>query len=426
MKEILKIRGNNLLHGEISIGGAKNSLVALIPASIITKSVVKLTNVKPIDDTYTLIKILEKLNVKTLYDDKDCLYIDARNIKNQKLDCEEVLKMRASYYFMGSLLSLYKKVSVIGPGGCNFGERPIDLHLKAFGCLGINYKLENNLYSFNKNGVNKRVINFEKKSVGATINAILASCKTNSKIIINNCALEPEIDDLINFLNECGCDICREKESIVINKCSKLHGCEYKVMSDRIEAGTFLIIGAVLGNNLKINNVNPEHLKSLIDVLEEIGVDLQIKKESIVVNKGNEYKSTNVIVNPYPGFPTDLQQPLSVLLCLCDGVSTIKETIYPARLSHVDSLNEMGASISIKDDLIEIEGNKKFYGKSVSGKDLRGGISLVIAALLASKESKIDGVKYIKRGYSDLVKKLKKIGANVELERVNDDEKETC
>ena len=250
--------------------------------------------------------------------------------------------------------------------------------------------------------------------------------KTNSKIIINNCALEPEIDDLINFLNECGCDICREKESIVINKCSKLHGCEYKVMSDRIEAGTFLIIGAVLGNNLKINNVNPEHLKSLIDVLEEIGVDLQIKKESIVVNKGNEYKSTNVIVNPYPGFPTDLQQPLSVLLCLCDGVSTIKETIYPARLSHVDSLNEMGASISIKDDLIEIEGNKKFYGKSVSGKDLRGGISLVIAALLASKESKIDGVKYIKRGYSDLVKKLKKIGANVELERVNDDEKETC
>lgn len=425
MKEILKIKGNNMLHGEVNIGGAKNSLVALIPASIITKSVVKLTNVKPIDDTYTLLKILEKINVKTLYDDKDCLYIDARNIRNKRLDCEEVLKMRASYYFMGSLISLYKKVSVIGPGGCNFGERPIDLHLKAFECLGINYKLENNLYSFNRNGINKKIINFEKKSVGATVNAILASCKTSSKIIIKNCALEPEIDDLISFLNECGCNITREKEDIIINKCGKLHGCEYKVMSDRIEAGTFLIIGSALGNNLKINNINPKHLDSLIKVLKDIGVNLIINDNSITVSKVDEYKSIDVIVNPYPGFPTDLQQPLSVLLCLCNGKSSIKETIYPARLSHIDSLNKMGANINIKDELIVIDGDKKFYGKSVSGKDLRGGISLVIAALLANGESEIDGVKYIKRGYSDLVIKLKKIGADVSLERINDDEKET-
>lgn len=426
MREILKIRGNNMLHGEISVGGAKNSLVALIPASIITKSVVKLTNVKPIDDTYTLIKILEKLNVKILYDDKDCLYIDARNIKNRKLDCEEVLKMRASYYFMGSLISLYKKVSVMGPGGCNFGERPIDLHLKAFECLGINYKLEDNLYYFNKNGINKKIISFEKKSVGATVNAILASCKTNSKIVIKNCALEPEIDDLINFLNECGCNITRENEDVIVNRCGKLHGCEYKVMSDRIEAGTFLIIGSLLGNNLKIDNVNPKHLYSLINVLKDIGVNLVINDNSVIVSKVDKYKSIDVTVNPYPGFPTDLQQPLSVLLCLCDGESSIKETIYPARLSHIDSLNEMGANINIKNELIVIEGNKKFYGKSVSGKDLRGGISLVIAALLASGESEIDGVKYIKRGYSDLVTKLKKIGADASLERVNDDEKEAC
>lgn len=422
MREILKIRGSNLLEGEVSVGGAKNSLVALIPASIITKSIVKLTNVKPIEDTYTLLKILEKLNVKTLYDDRDSLYIDARDVKNCKLDFEEVLKMRASYYFMGALLCLYKEVSVIGPGGCNFGERPIDLHLKAFESLGINYSLKDSVYNFKKEGINERVINFSKKSVGATVNAILASCKTKNKIVINNCAKEPEIDDLIHFLNMCGCNIERQNESIVIRKCSKIHGCEYKVMSDRIEAGTFMIIASLLSHHLVIKNVNTRHLKSVINVLKEIGVNIIEKDNSLIISKPDIYKPVNVVVDTYPSFPTDLQQPLSTLLCVCNGVSTIKETIYPARLSHIDSLNKMGGNISIQDDLIVIEGNKKFIGKEVSGKDLRGGISLVIAALLAKEESKIDGVKYIKRGYSDLVYKLKKIGANIELEMIDDEE----
>lgn len=425
MGESLRIKGNNTLVGEVSVGGAKNSLVALIPASIITKSVIKLTNVKPIEDTYTLLKILEKLNVFTLYDNKDVLYIDARKVKNCILDCEEVMKMRASYYFMGALLSLYKKVGVIGPGGCNFGERPIDLHLKAFESLGVNYTLSNDLYLFNKNGFSEKSFRFEKKSVGATINAILASCKTKSKITFSNCAMEPEIDDLINFLNLCGCNIERQNESIIIRKCSKIHGCEYKVMSDRIEAGTFMIIGSLLSDNLKINNINPNYLSSLIKVLEEIGVTIEKRENSVIVKRGNIYKAVNVVVDTYPGFPTDLQQPLSVLLCKCDGVSTIKETIYPARLSHIDSLNAMGADIFIKDELIVINGNRDFVSNRVSGKDLRGGISLVIAALLANGESIVEGVKYIKRGYSDLVRKLKRIGASVELEEVSN-EKENC
>ena len=424
MKEILCINGGNELSGEVSIGGAKNSLVAIIAASIITKSVVKLENVIPIDDTYTLISILNKLNVSTLYDNKSCLYIDARKIKNVKLNIEEVMKMRASYYFMGSLLSLYKKVSVIGPGGCNFGERPIDLHLYAFECLGVKCNVEGNMYNFYKDNKGVKQIDFDKKSVGATINAILASCRVRGRVIITNCALEPEVDDLINFLNKCGCEIYRYNESIIVKGVSSLHGCEYKIMSDRIEAGTFMIIGGLLGNNLKINNVNCDHVRSLIDVLKDIGVKVVENKNSVIVSKESNYKSIDVVVNPYPGFPTDLQQPLTVLLSVCNGVSSIKETIYPARLSHIESLNKMNADIKIENDLIVVNGNRQFVNGEVSGKDLRGGISLVVAALLAKGDSKIDGVKYIKRGYSDLIYKLNKIGANIKLERIEENEKE--
>jgi len=421
MKEILCISGGNSLSGEVSIGGAKNSLVALIPAAIITKSVVKLDNVKPIDDTYTLISILNKLNVTTLYDNKSCLYIDARKVKNVKLDIKEMTLMRASYYFMGALLALYNDVKVVGPGGCNFGERPIDLHLFAFSNLGIDYTEEKGLYSLVKRKNINREFTFEKKSVGATINAILASCKIKGSIRINNCSLEPEVDDLITFLNKCGCNILRDKESIVINGVNKLNGCYYKVMFDRIEAGTFMIIASVLGNHVRIKNVDVSCLENVIEVLRKIGVRIIESKDCLIVNKEKDYKSVDVLVDSYPGFPTDLQQPLTVLLSMCEGTSTIKETIYPARLSHVDSLNKMNADISIVDDIISINGNRIFVNGDVSGKDLRGGISLVIAALLARGESKIDGVKYIKRGYSDLVYKLKKLGADIRMEMVDDE-----
>lgn len=418
MKEILKVRGGIELTGEVSIGGAKNSLVALIPASIITKSIVKLENVMPIEDTYTLINILEKLNVSVLYDDKSILYIDARKIKNIKLDNEDMKKMRASYYFMGALLSLFNRIEAIGPGGCNFGNRPIDLHLFSFSNLGFKYNENNGVYSFFKCGKVVREFTFEKKSVGATINAILASCRIRGKIKINNCSLEPEVDDLINFLNKCGCSIFRENESIIIEGKSKLQGCSYTVMPDRIEAGTFMIIGGCLGNHLKIKNIDIKHLKNVIQVLEKIGVEIIVKDDYLIVNRKNKYKGIDVEVLPYPGFPTDLQQPLSVLLSLCNEDSSIKETIYPARLSQIESLNKMNALINVEDDVIKICGNREFVSAEVDGKDLRGGISLVIAGLIASGESLIGGVKYIKRGYSDLVRKLRKIGADVKIERV--------
>ncbi len=422
MKEMLCIKGDRVLSGEVKIDGAKNALVALIPASILTKSIVKLENVKPIDDTYTLLKILDKLNVKVLYDNKGCLYIDARKVRNVKLDNKEMLEMRASYYFMGALLSLYDNVKALGPGGCNFGTRPIDLHLYAFECLGVNYTCEDKLYCFKKEKKEIKEIVFSKKSVGATINALLASCRIKGKIIIRNCSLEPEVDEVINFLNKCGGKIKRCDEDIVVEGVRKLHECEYKVMFDRIEAGTFMIIGGLVGNNLKISNVDVKCLGSVIKVLRDIGVKVVEGKNCLIVSKGDYYKSVRVLVEPYPGFPTDLQQPLTVLLSLCDGESVVKETIYPARLSHIDSLNMMGANIKLVDDEIIVEGKRSFVGKEVSGKDLRGGISLVLASLLAKEESKVDGVKYIKRGYSDLVYKLRKVGADISLKRDMGDE----
>ena len=422
MKEILRINGGNILSGEVSVGGAKNSLVAIIPASIITKSIVKIENVMPIDDTYTLINILKRLNVFTLYDNKSCLYIDARKMKNAKLDNEDMAKMRASYYFMGALLSLYNNVEVAGPGGCDFGERPIDLHLFAFSNLGASYSEKEGVYCFCRGKEFNREITFEKKSVGATINAILASCRIKGMVQFNNCSLEPEVDDLIKFLNKCGCDISRVGDSIIVKGVSKLDGCSYKIMPDRIEAGTFMIIAGLLGNNVKIKNVDFNHLESVVETLKGIGVSIKKCKDVLIVNKKDNYKSVDLIVDAYPCFPTDLQQPLTVLLSTCNGVSTIKETIYPARLSHIESLNKMNGDIVITEDIIKINGNRRFVNADVSGKDLRGGISLVIAALIAKGESKISGVKYIKRGYSDLVYKLKRIGADIKLERINENE----
>ena len=421
MKEILCINGGKTLSGEVKIGGAKNSLVALIPAAVITKSIVKLENVIPIDDTYTLISILNKLNVSTLYDNKSCLYIDARKVKNVKLDIIEMTKMRASYYFMGALLSLYNNVSMIGPGGCNFGERPIDLHLQAFSSLGISYREENGVYYFSKNRVVNREFTFLKKSVGATINAILASCRIKGNVKINNCSLEPEVDDLINFLNKCGCNIARVNESIIITGVNKLKGCYYKIMPDRIEAGTFMIIAASIGNNVRIKGFDLNHLDNVITVLKDIGVKITEIKDGVIISKKDNYKSVNLVVDSYPGFPTDLQQPLTVLLSVCKGASTITETIYPARLSHIDSLNKMNACISVNENTIQVQGNRSFVCSNVDGKDLRGGISLVIASLLSKGESRVGGVKYIKRGYSDLVNKLKKIGADIKVEESQDE-----
>ena len=316
MKKWVISRSDNV-GGTIKVSGSKNSLLAIIPACLVIKDVVTLTNVPPFTDTYDMISILKDLNVKVLYDGKDKMIIDSRNIKNIAVNSDSVKRIRASYYFMGALLSLYKNVEVALPGGCNFASRPIDLHLNAFSKLGCEYQIKDNCYKFKKKKIKDRKIKFKKVSVGATVNAILASCRVNGKIKLENTALEPEIDDLICFLNRCGGRIKREGSSIIIEGKKKYRGCIYNVMDDRIEAGTYLILGACVGNNLKIIYKDSIYLKSLIELLVNFGVRINIFNEYLIVNKIDKIANSKIIFDVYPHIATDLQQPLTTMFETC-------------------------------------------------------------------------------------------------------------
>lgn len=412
MKEWV-IEGNKVLNGEIKVEGSKNALLAIIPACIITKSIVKLTNVTPLFDTYVLIDILKELNVKVIYDNKSEMIIDSRNVINKDLISEKMKKIRASYYFMGALLSLFKNVKILGPGGCKFASRPIDLHLFAFEGLGCECRKEDNIYFFNKGKIKCRVIKFKKVSVGATVNAILASCRMRGNIKLINVALEPEIDDLIKFLNLCGANICRENNNIIVKGVSQLHGCEYKIMEDRIEAGTYLILGACTCNSLKIIYHEHENLIALIELMKKMNVNIKVDKDFLIVNRAESISDSNVVFDSYPSLATDLQQPLSILLTRSKSYSVLKDLVYPTRYTQLSDLNAMGFNMKVNEDCLYIYNSNKLTGKNVECKDLRGGVSLVIAGLISDKTTIVSNVNHIERGYFDIVNKLKKIGARI-------------
>lgn len=412
MKEWL-ICGNKILSGTVKINGAKNALLPILIASIITKSVVYLDNVSPLKDTYVVIRILKKLNVRVLYDNKSKMIIDSRNVKNTTLICDEMKELRASYYFMGALLSMYKEIKISGPGGCKFASRPIDLHLHAFEKLGFSYSINESIYTFKKVNKSLKVVEFSKVSVGATINAILASCRINGVIRLVNVALEPEIDDLIDFLNKCGAVIRRVNDTIVIKGVKRFKGCEHKIIQDRIEAGTYLIIGACVGKNLIIEYENINHLKSLIDLLCKMNVEVKTFNNKIMVSKVDKIKDENLIFDVYPNLPTDLQQPLSILLTKCDGFCVLKDKIYPSRYTQIEDLTKMGFKMEIKKDCLYVYSSVDTNGNEVYCKDLRGGASLVVASLLTKGITTIKSVEHINRGYYDMINKLRKIGAIV-------------
>ena len=405
------IHGNKQLSGNVKIEGAKNSLVAILPAAILTKSIVELENVTPISDTYVLIDILKKLNVEVIYDNESKMIIDARFVKNARLISEDMRKLRASYYFMGALLGLYKKVSIIGPGGCKFSSRPIDLHLKAFKQLGVVYKYNDEVYVLEKKEVGEKSVVFEKVSVGATINAILASCRRKGTTIITNVAMEPEIDDLIEFLNKSGADIIRKDNKIIVKGKVNLHGCKHKIIQDRIEAGTFLVLGACVGKSLTIDYTEPEKLNSLINVLKNCGVPIIVEKGGIKVSSVETLNDSDLICDVYPGLPTDLQQPLSILLSKTRKKSSLKDNVYPSRYTQIDDLNVMGFNMQVENGALSVYRSESICGKQVFCKDLRGGASLILAGLLASGETVISNVYHIERGYYNLLNKLRKIGA---------------
>ncbi|MBR3209564.1 MAG: UDP-N-acetylglucosamine 1-carboxyvinyltransferase [Bacilli bacterium] len=411
----IKIVGQNILSGEIVVSGSKNSVVSLIPAAILSDKV-SIKNIPQISDVRDLEDILKYLNVSFKYDG-DVLHIDSTDLVNKEINTSFSKKLRASYYFMGSLLGRFRRVSISLPGGCEIGARKFDFHLKAFEKMGARISVKDDLFIIEAVRLNGAVIDLPFPSVGATVNILLASVLASGETVINNAACEPEIGNLIDFLISMGAKINGKGTNCLrIVGVSELRGGVIEVIPDRIEAGTYILMGIMNGDNLRISNVNPDHLTSFFEILDKMGADYKIDGDSIITNRTSTLNPVKIETAVYPGFPTDLQQPITSLLVMANGQSVVKETIYENRFQNTIYLNSMGADITRKDDSIYINGPSFLKGKLVKTSDLRAGAALILAALSASGETTITDIKHLLRGYSDLVNKLSNVGAKIWLE----------
>lgn len=416
MKKIV-IHGGRPLKGEVTISGAKNSVVALIPATILSDDIVTLDGVPDISDVESLIDIMTIMGAK-IERKEDSLIIDPRGVKDMPMPFGKINSLRASYYFYGSLLGRYGQATVGLPGGCDLGPRPIDLHLKAFEAMGATMTQDGSSMRLATDGKPLKGANIfmDTVSVGATINTILAAVKAEGRTVIENAAREPEIIDVVTLLNNMGAHIRGAGTDIItVDGVAHLHGTRHQVIPDRIEAGTYIALAAAIGEGIQINNVLYEHLESYIAKLEEMGVRMTISEDSIFVEKQTGLKAIQIKTSPYPGFATDLQQPITPLLLTARGRGRIVDTIYEKRVNHVPELAKMGATISILNNHIIYEGPNQLTGSSVKATDLRAGAALVIAGLMASGRTEITNVEYILRGYSDIISKLTQLGAEIQL-----------
>lgn len=416
MKKIV-IKGNRPLAGEVTISGAKNSAVALIPAAILADSPVILEGVPDIQDVHSLIEILEIMGA-TVHFSNNILEIDPREIVSIPMPHGKINSLRAYYYFMGTLLGKFGEAVVGLPGGCYLGPRPIDLHVKGFEALGAEVTNEHGaMYLRTENkGLRGNRIFMDVVSVGATINVMLAAVKAKGQTVIENAAREPEIIDVATLLNNMGAKVRGAGTDVIrIEGVETLHGCRHFMIPDRIEAGTYLALAAAVGNGIKVKNVIFEHLESFIAKLQEIGVHMKISEDEIEVYPSKELKPANIMTYPYPGFATDLQQPLTALLLMTTGTSEIIDTIYAKRVNHVPELARMGADITVEGNMIIVNGPNKLHGTEVVASDLRAGACLVIAGLLAEGTTTIYNVDYILRGYDHIIEKLTALGASIEM-----------
>ena len=413
----IRIEGGHKLSGTINVSGAKNSVVALIPAAILCDETATISNVPGITDVDDLENILVHLNAK-IDREPGKVEINSSEIINKEITEDLSKKLRASYYFMGALLGKFKKVSMYFPGGCAIGARPINLHLKGFELLGAKITEEDNHFLIEADNLKGNNIYLDFPSVGATINIMLAAVKAKGKTIIDNAAEEPEIVNVATFLNNMGAKIKGAgTKTITITGVKYLHSCFHEVIPDRIEAGTYLILASLVGENLKVNNIIPNHLEALIAKLTEAGVEMEIGLDNIVVNEVKDYKAIDIKTLVYPGFATDLQQIMATFLTQCKGRSTIEETIYENRFMNLIELDKMGANTKIRNDnrKAAIRGKTPLTGTDVSATDLRGGASLLVAGLIADGVTTIDNISYILRGYDKIVEKLTAVGAKIEI-----------
>lgn len=417
MKKMI-IQGGNRLSGEVTIGGAKNSTVALIPAAILADTPVQFDTVPDILDVHNLMIILESMNVKSSFK-HGVLNIDPTQIMEAELPSKAIKSLRASYYFMGALLGRFHRATVTFPGGDNIGPRPIDQHLKAFKALGANVSESGGTVKMDApNGLHGTRIFMDMVSVGATINAVLAAVRAQGTTIIENAAREPEIVDLATFLNNMGAKIRGVgTDTIRITGVDTLQSMNtHTIIADRIETGTYLSLAAAMGDGVMLNNVISEHLEAYTSKLIDMGVDLQIDSDKIYVPKTDHLKPISVKTMPYPGFATDLQQPLTPLLSKAAGESTIVDTIYPKRVKHIPELQKMGMDIEAQDGRIVVRHTEKLHGADVKAGEIRAGASLMIAGLMADGETVIHDADHILRGYDRVVWKLNRLNANVRIE----------
>lgn len=419
MQEVIKIEGGKKLKGEVKISGSKNATVALIPAAVLANGPVYISGVPEIADVTSLAEILRILNVDVT-EKEDMLIVDPTNMKNIDLDQDVVTRLRASYYFMGALLGKYGYVRIKMPGGCYLGPRPIDLHIKGFEALGAKVEYDRGCYTIQANHLKGNKIFLDISSVGATINIMMAAVYAEGKTTIENAAKEPEIIDVATLLNNMGANVKGAGTNVItIEGVSTLHGCAHEIIPDRIEAGTFLIMAAACAEEMKINNVIPKHIEALTSKLQEMGVKLEIGVDSITVYESDEIHGVDVTTKPYPGFATDLQQPLTALMTRATGESHVVDTIYSERFKNCQELQRMGAKIEIGQGSCTIDGPTQLYGDKVVATDLRCGACLVIAGLMAEGITEIRDVHHIDRGYDDIDGKLKRLGARIYREMID-------
>ncbi len=414
----LIIKGGSKISGSVNVHGSKNAALPIIVSSLLSEKTLKLSNVPNVVDVLNLIKLLKNYGVK-IENNKDKLKINPKKIKNLSADYDVVRKMRASILILGPLLSRFGEARISLPGGCAIGTRPIDIHLKGLSKLGANFDIQN---GFVVGGVESQLIGNKIKlpfpSVGATENILMASVLAKGETKIVNAAREPEIVDLSNCLIKMGAKIEGQgTKTILVQGVTNLKKVEHQVISDRIVAGTYIIAALMLNSSLEIKNFNTVYLKSLINILKKMGAKLKVNKNSIKVFKGSKLKSTSLSTSPYPGFPTDLQAQLMSLMCLSDGKSKIKETIFENRFMHVPELNRLGANITVEKDTATIIGNQTFKGAQVMASDLRASISLVLAAMNANGQTTLNRVYHLDRGYENIEKTLGSLGAKIKRQK---------
>ena len=410
------INGEKPLKGEVTVSGAKNAAVAIIPATLLVEGVCRIENIPQISDVFALLKILEQMGAEIRTVNKHTMDIDCTGVKTHDATFDMMRRIRASYYLIGALLGRFGKANVAMPGGCNFGgPRPIDQHIKGFTAMGTTIEQKNGIvYANAAQGIHGASIYFDVNTVGATINVMMAGALAEGRTIIENAAREPHVVDLANFLNSMGADSRGAGTNVIkIRGVKKLSGGFYSIIPDQIEAGTYMTAVAGTGGEVVIRNVIPKHLECISVKLREMGVEIEDLEDAVVVRRTGPLLKTNIKTLPYPGFPTDMQPQITTVLCLAEGTSIVTDSVFESRFKYVDELAKMGSKVQVTGRTAIIEGVGRLTGAPVKAGDLRAGAALVIAGLCAGGTTELEGVNYLERGYEDIVGKFKALGADI-------------